>query len=67
MASSPQHQVPTYTVEHLATFSTTSPQQQQTTPRMALQRLFAMEKTSGKSFDNNFFYVIEIFSISIKS
>jgi epidermal growth factor receptor kinase substrate 8 len=47
MASSPQHQAPTYAVEHLATFSTNSPQQQQTTPRMALQRLFAMEKTSG--------------------
>ncbi|XP_054162619.1 epidermal growth factor receptor kinase substrate 8-like protein 1 isoform X2 [Oppia nitens] len=47
MASSPAHQTPTYSVEHLATFSTTSPQQQQTTPKMALQRLFAMEKTSG--------------------
>jgi len=47
MASSPQHTAPTYAVEHLATFSTNSPQQQQTTPRMALQRLFAMEKTSG--------------------
>lgn len=42
MASSPaHHQV--YQVEHLATFST----QQQTTPKIALQRLFAMEKTSG--------------------
>ncbi|RWS26491.1 epidermal growth factor receptor kinase substrate 8-like protein, partial [Leptotrombidium deliense] len=36
-----------YVVEHLATFSTSLPQQQQTTPKVALQRLFAMEKTSG--------------------
>lgn len=36
-----------FQVEHLATFSTASPQQTPTTPKMALQRLFAMEKTSG--------------------
>lgn len=42
MASSPSHHQ-VYQVEHLATFST----QQQTTPKIALQRLFAMEKTSG--------------------
>ena len=45
MASSPHQQL--YSVEHLATFSTCSPHQQTTTPKMALQRLFAMEKTSG--------------------
>ena len=72
------NQVPTYHVEHLATFSTSSspspnsptPQtttttttlsssssshsqhddQQHVTPRMALQRLFKMEKTSGKYY-----------------
>lgn len=38
---------PLYQVEHLATFSTTTPQNTLTTPKMALQRLFAMEKTSG--------------------
>ena len=43
------NQVPTYLVEHLATFSTTSPQHEHITPRMALQRLFKMEKTSGKN------------------
>jgi hypothetical protein len=36
-----------YFVEHLATFSTVLPGQQQITPKLALQRLFAMEKTSG--------------------
>lgn len=83
------NQVPTYHVEHLATFSTTttsssssslsnSPQppasapttttsasqshdneqqqqQQHVTPRMALQRLFKMEKTSGKLWIEIFF------------
>lgn len=36
-------------VEHLATFSTSlsAQQQQQITPKMAIQRLFAMEKASG--------------------
>ncbi|KAI1292639.1 Epidermal growth factor receptor kinase substrate 8 [Halotydeus destructor] len=51
MASSPSSSSSStkslYSVEHLATFSTSSPHQQQTTPKMALQRLFAMEKTSG--------------------
>lgn len=41
------NQVPSYHVEHLATFSTTSDQHEHITPRMALQRLFTMEKTSG--------------------
>lgn len=41
------NQVATILVEHLATFSTTSPQHEHITPRMALQRLFKMEKTSG--------------------
>ena len=58
MASSPGHSTPNYAVEHLATFSTSSPQQQQTTPRMALHRLFAMEKTSG--FVSNLLLFIEI-------
>lgn len=47
MASSQQQQHQIYLVEHLATFSTSSGHQQTTTPKMALQRLFAMEKTSG--------------------
>ena len=46
MASSPPNQV--YHVEHLATFSTSSSSHSQpTTPKIALQRLFAMEKSSG--------------------
>lgn len=36
-----------YVVEHLATFSTSTPSQQPITPKVAIQRLFAMEKTSG--------------------
>ena len=36
-----------YSVEHLATFSKLSPTNTQTTPKIALERLFAMEKTSG--------------------
>lgn len=36
-----------FMVEHLATFSTSLPTQQSITPKMAIQRLFAMEKTSG--------------------
>lgn len=47
MASSHDVRFSLTQVEHLATFSTASPQQQPTTPKMALQRLFAMEKTSG--------------------
>ncbi|CAG2109356.1 unnamed protein product [Medioppia subpectinata] len=68
MASSPAHSAPTYSVEHLATFSTTTPQQQQTTPRMALHRLFAMEKTSGNNMwilDGESNDVVERFPVTL--
>ncbi|XP_053210452.1 epidermal growth factor receptor kinase substrate 8-like isoform X2 [Panonychus citri] len=46
MVSRPSNQE-NYVVEHLATFSTSMTSQQPITPKVAIQRLFAMEKTSG--------------------
>ena len=55
---SPPNQVPSYHVEHLATFSTMTPQHEHITPRMALQRLFKMEKTSGNCPFSSYFGIV---------